>query len=276
MQKSSFDIRNCIIAFTPVLIFFLVREAAKLIAHNVVMSLADSRIQVFGFDYGTLSTFEDVTLFLQTNSVYVTAICNIICIIIFGLMMWKAPGLKQNKSKADPSFIVKAVFASICLALAVSNIIHLLGIDAASEGYQRVQSSFSGKEMAVLIICLGILAPLAEEMCFRGLMYPAIKDIAGMAPAMVVSSVCFGLIHGNIAQMLYAGALGFVLAFFCEKGGGLLAPLAGHIAVNILAVFMTTQGVLGIMYRNNVVLMGFTLVFISSTVMIIRGIKRYE
>ncbi len=277
MQKSSFDIRNCIIAFTPVLIFFMVREAAKLVAHNIVMSWAGAGAVVFGFDFGTLVTFEDVTAYLQGNSVYVTGICNVICILVFALMIRGKRAQEEKREQGrDPAFIVKAVFGSLCMSLAVSNIIHLLGIDAASAGYQRVQSTFSGKEMAVLIIFLGIIAPVSEELCFRGLMYPALKEIAGMAPAMVISAVCFGLIHGNAAQMLYAGSLGLLLAFFYEKGGSIIAPLSGHIAVNILAVFMSTQGTLGVMYKNNMVMIGFTMVFISSTVMIVNGIKGSE
>ncbi|MBR4808071.1 MAG: CPBP family intramembrane metalloprotease, partial [Lachnospiraceae bacterium] len=210
--------------------------------------------------------------FLQSNSIYITGFCNLVCIIIYIIMLKNEPLTPSPRGHFSVT-VLKTVFASLCLSMAVTGIIRLLGIDAASAGYQQVQAGYSGKNIAVLIIALGILAPLSEELCFRGLMYTRIKGILGQAPAFVFSSVCFGLIHGNAAQMIHAAALGILLAFFYEKGGSLIVPLAGHMAVNLFAIFTDASGGMENMYRNTLVAAGLIIVNITVVYMMLNSMR---
>ena len=295
-MNKSIRIGECLGAFSPIIIFLAVRELVKLLAHNMVMSFMDNGTIVFGFDFGSLRGIEGVSVFLQSNSIYITGFCNLVCIIIYIIMLKNDPlgtglvghfvhkSLRNNShNQNDPltpsprghfsATVLKTVFASLCLSMAVTGIIRLLGIDAASAGYQQVQAGYSGKNIAVLIIALGILAPLSEELCFRGLMYTRIKGILGQAPALVFSSVCFGLIHGNAAQMIHAAALGILLAFFYEKGGSLIVPLAGHMAVNLFAIFTDASGGMENMYRNTFVAAGFIIVNITVVYMMLNSMR---
>ena len=272
MDNKSIRIGECLGAFSPIIIFLAVRELAKLLAHNMVMSFMDNGTIVFGFDFGSLRGIEGVSVFLQSNSIYITGFCNLVCIIIYIIMLKNEP-LTPSPRGHFSATVLKTVFASLCLSMAVTGIIRLLGIDAASAGYQQVQAGYSGKHIAVLIIALGILAPISEELCFRGLMYTRIKGILGQAPALVFSSVCFGLIHGNAAQMIHAAALGILLAFFYEKGGSLIVPLAGHMAVNLFAIFTDASGGMENMYRNTFVAAGFIIVNITVVYMMLNSMR---
>ncbi|MBR4754746.1 MAG: CPBP family intramembrane metalloprotease [Lachnospiraceae bacterium] len=272
MDNKSIHIGECLGAFSPIIIFLAVRELVKLLAHNMVMSFMDNGTIVFGFDFGSLRGIEGVSIFLQSNSIYITGFCNLVCIIIYIIMLKNEPLTPSPRGHFSVT-VLKTVFASLCLSMAVTGIIRLLGIDAASAGYQQVQAGYSGKNIAVLIIALGILAPLSEELCFRGLMYTRIKGILGQAPAFVFSSVCFGLIHGNAAQMIHAAALGILLAFFYEKGGSLIVPLAGHMAVNLFAIFTDASGGMENMYRNTFVAAGFIIVNITVVYMMLNSMR---
>ena len=272
MDNKSIHIGDCLGAFSPIIIFLAVRELVKLLAHNMVMSFMDNGTIVFGFDFGSLRGIEGVSVFLQSNSIYITGFCNLVCIIIYIIMLKNEPLTPSPRGHFSVT-VLKTVFASLCLSMAVTGIIRLLGIDAASAGYQQVQAGYSGKNIAVLIIALGILAPLSEELCFRGLMYTRIKGILGQAPAFVFSSVCFGLIHGNAAQMIHAAALGILLAFFYEKGGSLIVPLAGHMAVNLFAIFTDASGGMENMYRNTFVAAGFIIVNITVVYMMLNSMR---
>ncbi len=93
--------------------------------------------------------------------------------------------------------------------------------------------------LAVQIIGLGFLVPLAEEMTFRGLLYPRLKEIMGMNYAVIISSLLFAVGHGNMIQFLYALPMGCILCLFYEWGGGYMAvPVLMHMGANLISIFL--------------------------------------
>lgn len=103
--------------------------------------------------------------------------------------------------------------------------------------YQEYQETMdqmtSGKSMWFLIICMGIIAPLAEEIVFRWLIYLRLRDYMRMGFAMVISGMIFGIYHGNLVQAVYAGILGMVFAYFLEISGCLWSSVLLHMGANI-------------------------------------------
>lgn len=77
----------------------------------------------------------------------------------------------------------------------------------------------AGKSMWFLLICMGVIAPLAEEIVFRWLIYLRLRDYMRIGFAMVISGMIFGIYHGNLVQAVYAGILGMVFADFLEISG---------------------------------------------------------
>ncbi|MFI5377506.1 MAG: 6,7-dimethyl-8-ribityllumazine synthase, partial [Candidatus Rokuibacteriota bacterium] len=47
--------------------------------------------------------------------------------------------------------------------------------------------------VAGLVACVG--APVAEEIFFRGFLYRSLRNSLSVAPACLISAVCFGLVH---------------------------------------------------------------------------------
>ncbi len=68
-----------------------------------------------------------------------------------------------------------------------------------------VEKFFSEAATAYLMSALGvILAPLLEELFFRGLFYPLVRRTVGVTPAVLLTATIFAFIHG--AQLGYAWA----------------------------------------------------------------------
>jgi membrane protease YdiL (CAAX protease family) len=78
----------------------------------------------------------------------------------------------------------------------------------------------------------GIIDPFAEELVFRGVFYQWLRDRFGVWPGIVVSSLAFGLAHGDIAVGGAAAVLGVVLAWSYEKSNSLWPPVVIHIINN--------------------------------------------
>ena len=83
-----------------------------------------------------------------------------------------------------------------------------------------------------------ILAPLGEEILFRGFLYRTIQVRFGQGWAIGVSSVLFGLLHG-VFYALPLALVGLMFALLRQRTGGLAAPILAHAFHNTLMVTVT-------------------------------------
>jgi membrane protease YdiL (CAAX protease family) len=94
------------------------------------------------------------------------------------------------------------------------------------------------------ILTTVILAPVCEEMLFRGLILEYIKQKRGVTAAVVLSALIFGLVHAPILpQMVGAFIMGIVLGYVYVLTGSLLSVIIIHAANNALSyLFMELAG----------------------------------
>ncbi|MHC4970884.1 MAG: lysostaphin resistance A-like protein [Planctomycetota bacterium] len=81
-----------------------------------------------------------------------------------------------------------------------------------------------------------LVAPVAEEICFRGLVYPALRQLRGPRYAILMSALIFGLVHVLPAVVVPMILFGVVMAWLSETNGSILPCVLGHIAFNVLTV----------------------------------------
>jgi len=86
------------------------------------------------------------------------------------------------------------------------------------------------------LLCYGagamLLAPVAEEMLFRGILYPTLKQSGHRQLAMWVTSMLFASTHTNLMAFVPLTFLALVLTWLYERTGNLLAPIATHVLFN--------------------------------------------
>src|SRR5206468_705414 len=87
--------------------------------------------------------------------------------------------------------------------------------------------------VAVGIVAMG-LAPVAEELLFRGILYPAVKQAGFPRLALWGTSLLFAAIHVNLMTFVPLLLFALLLAQLYERTGNLLAPLAAHVMFNAL------------------------------------------
>ena len=81
-------------------------------------------------------------------------------------------------------------------------------------------------------------APVLEEMFFRGILYPTIKQLGFPRVALWGTSLLFAAIHLNAASFIPFALLALALALLYEKTNNLLAPIATHACFNSLNLIM--------------------------------------
>lgn len=103
---------------------------------------------------------------------------------------------------------------------------------------EALQDSSSWLDAAAIGVVAIALAPVAEEMLFRGILYPAVKLLGFPRLAVLGTAVLFAVVHFNIATFLPLLVLALVLTWLYEETGNLLAPIAAHLTFNALQFAM--------------------------------------
>ena len=86
------------------------------------------------------------------------------------------------------------------------------------------------------LIWLGLLPGLSEELLFRGVIIPA---FGFNMEALVVSSLCFGVLHLSTPKqwpyVVWATIVGFLLGASAIATNNLLVPIVAHITTNLIS-----------------------------------------
>ena len=94
--------------------------------------------------------------------------------------------------------------------------------------------SVLGAGMFVLVAV--VMAPLFEEIVFRGFLFRGLANSWGWAWGALASAAIFGAAHLQLDVFLPLAALGFVLAWAYKKTGSLWTCITMHALFNLIAV----------------------------------------
>ena len=115
-------------------------------------------------------------------------------------------------------------------------------------GYPKQESVQKLAEMQSLtevfnIACYAlVVAPILEEFLFRGILFRAMKGSFGVGPAVVISSILFGLVHQNVLSFVPLTFLGIILSLSYERTGDLRTCIFIHAFFNGFMVFSILVG----------------------------------
>ena len=144
---------------------------------------------------------------------------------------------------------VVTVFGAIT-AYAGNGMILLSGLYEISDSYEEVAEVFYQGKLGLELICLGVLAPIVEELIFRGLMYRPLTEMMNKKLAVILAAFLFGAYHGNLLQMIYGFCLGLLMIYAYERFQTILAPILFHIGANVLGVILSETTALSFLYRT--------------------------
>ncbi len=139
------------------------------------------------------------------------------------------------------------LFAGLLLSVALQGLAHLLPIPKNLP----MDSMFRTPAEAWALSIFGTtLAPLMEELFFRGFLFPVLNRRVGVAAAVLLTTVPFALLHGaqlgfSWGPVLVIFLVGFVLTMVRAKRNSVAASLLIHVAYNgtiTVAMFAATDG----------------------------------
>jgi membrane protease YdiL (CAAX protease family) len=92
--------------------------------------------------------------------------------------------------------------------------------------------------IGLLILFAVVLAPLVEELIFRGCIYRFFKSKMTYLPAQGISAVIFASMHGNLLSFVPLILVGVLLARVYEKSGSILVSICFHGFFNAFSLLM--------------------------------------
>lgn len=112
---------------------------------------------------------------------------------------------------------------------------------AAQDVVQRLESS-TGLELLLLVLSAALVAPVVEEVLFRGLLLRALLRRMPAAPAVGLSALVFASVHlldpGAVIVLPGLLLVGLVNGVLAVRGGDLSRPILLHVGFNLLVVLI--------------------------------------
>lgn len=138
------------------------------------------------------------------------------------------------------------IFALVVIAFGIGQVLEFLARAMQTE-LPEVQQSFkrlAADPAAAPWLAAGsvLVAPVAEELFYRGMLFSALRRRLPLWPAMGVSSSLWGLSHlqttleGYLLVLLIIIPLGFLLSYLYERRKTLLVPILAHAIFNLVQV----------------------------------------
>jgi uncharacterized protein len=122
-------------------------------------------------------------------------------------------------------------------------ILTALGLPATPQDAVAVFGNVSSRPLMLAMLAVAcVLAPIYEEMFFRGVLYRACRQRLGRPIALILSSVLFGILHTNAAGFLSLTLLGGVLAVAYEYTGDIRVPILAHGIFNLNTLVIVLSG----------------------------------
>jgi uncharacterized protein len=129
----------------------------------------------------------------------------------------------------------------------VSLLMRLTGSEQAPDQFLLDELTRGGSSTVLAFIAAVVLAPVAEELLFRGLLFNALLRRRSVHVAALVSSVVFAVVHVDVAvsqplALVGLTLVGLALAYAYHRTGSLLVPIAGHAAFNGVTLVLALVG----------------------------------
>ncbi|WP_201535780.1 CPBP family intramembrane glutamic endopeptidase [Psychrobacter ciconiae] len=221
-----------------VILFFVTQTASVFLAGKWLLVNAD------------YLAWDDV-LFLGSSNGTVVSASIIISALILSLLIWLI--LKLKKQSVGDYLVLKPFNLKVAIAMIGILLLFMIGSQALTylldkEPLDFVNPLFSSvNSVWLLVFVMVVVAPIYEELVFRGLLWSAIAEQfeapRGLIIASLVTSIIFALIHlqYGIYEMSTIVILALIFCWARIKSGSLLLPMLLHIINNGAAMLQYLQ-----------------------------------
>lgn len=234
MSQRLFKIWNVLLLPIWVLVSFF---AAQVIVVALIWILRG----VFGIDFSIVN-----------DAAFSTTLAALMYVLTIAIVMGVPMLLNKSKSSYEelglvrlpswtdifitPAALVVYFLLSATLILIMSSIFPWIDINQAQDvGFDQVSQKF---EILLAFTTLVIIAPIAEEVLFRGYLFGKLKKKVPVWVAILITSLLFGFVHLSWNVGIDTFALSVIMCILREITGSINAPILLHMTKNSIAFYL--------------------------------------
>lgn len=158
-----------------------------------------------------------------------TVLCVYLDAVVFRKSNWSELGLHLVSGR---DFIHYGLKGGVLLVILIS----LMGYglkyfqpDLDMQDIEQIMRSATHLPDIIALVFAGtVLAPVSEELFYRGMIYPVFRKHLGPAWGAILAGVIFGLAHFDLWRGLPLAVGGAILCYMYEKSGSILVPMVAH------------------------------------------------
>ena len=183
-------------------------------------------------------------LYDSTVLMGLTCFMHVSFVLAFGIW-YKFGFVKKNKIPFKQVYGIRNLACFVVLGFGlqffISYVLELVNIlfPAVMEDYMRLLESMDIGNSFITLVVTVCLAPIGEELMFRGVIMGYAKRVMPFVWANLLQAILFGVYHMNLVQGMYAFAMGLLFGYLVKKCDSLLASVAVHFVVNGSANLLT-------------------------------------
>ena len=160
----------------------------------------------------------------------ISGLATLIILAAFFLLRRKNPLRETGFHTTHGRFVFTAIAVTPLLYAVVSFVLGLLP-EAWMEDYAEAAASLNQKGVLIIVATV-LVAPLVEEIIFRGLILSRMTRVIPGWLAVLLSALLFGVCHGQAVWMAYAFVLGVIFGFFALRAKSIWPSFCAHILFN--------------------------------------------
>jgi membrane protease YdiL (CAAX protease family) len=101
----------------------------------------------------------------------------------------------------------------------------------------QIPKDFLRRDVVVAVLGVGVVAvaPVCEELFFRGFIFGGLQRIWGFMPAAIVSGLLFSALHFQFGLIIPFGAIGFIFAMLYNQSRSIFVSMTVHFLFNLIS-----------------------------------------
>lgn len=188
----------------------------------------------------------------STFNTWLSATYGLSALIVFSFWYQKrfhAADVKRIRTFFNPVIVLAIVLITIGLQYFISYVANFTALLFPDwlKAYENLLNVVDMSHVTpVLAIYAVFIAPVAEEMTFRGVTLSYAKREMPFWAANILQSLLFGIFHMNPLQGVYAFVIGLFLGYVCHKGGSIFLSILLHALFNFWGTFVSENFMYGV------------------------------
>lgn len=170
----------------------------------------------------------------------------VMAVLVIGLVRrtgasWADLGLhRRNLGRNIITGLLGGIVVSFLVAFLLALLVFLTGrFPEEQEVARRIAGVAPNWRLIWPAVAVVIAAPIAEELYFRGMIYPVLRARIGVDAAVLVSALFFSALHFSLFGLAPIAIGGAVLAYLYQRTGSLVTPIIAHSTWNAMTILFT-------------------------------------